>query len=69
MEVLQEVKKMLVLKVGHNGRVYIGTGVNQVIVTVIEVFGDSVHLGFSADKSIPINREKVHRALQREVTS
>lgn len=38
----------------------------EVTVTVIEVRGDSVRLGFTAPPNVAINRREVHDAIERE---
>jgi carbon storage regulator len=55
---------MLVLsrKVGES--VIVGQGFEKVKVTVLEVSGGKIRLGFEADASIPINREEVWKAKQ-----
>lgn len=39
---------------------------DEIRVTVIDVRGDKVRLGFTAPKSIPIHRREVYDAIQRE---
>jgi carbon storage regulator len=51
---------MLVLSRKRNERVHIG---NNVYVTVIEIRGDKVRLGFEAPDGIPIHRGEVAEAI------
>lgn len=39
---------------------------NRIRVTVVDIRGDKIRLGFEADPSIPINREEVQDAIDRE---
>jgi carbon storage regulator len=39
------------------------------IVTVVDIRGDKVRLGFSAPKEVPIQREEVFRAVHAETHS
>lgn len=57
---------MLVLSRKKDERVVIGTGPTTVTVKVVEVRGDKVRLGFEAAKEVPIDREEVYEAKQRE---
>ena len=54
---------MLVLSRKKNGRIFIG---DDIVVTVIVIRGDKVRLGITADKSVPVNREEVWLAIQKE---
>lgn len=54
---------MLVLSRKRDESCMIG---DEVEVTVIDVRGDKVRLGFTADKRIPIHRREVYDAIQRE---
>jgi carbon storage regulator len=56
---------MLVLtrKVGQ--RVYIG---NSFVVTVLDVRGDCIRLGFDCPAQTPVHREEVYRRIQEEQT-
>jgi carbon storage regulator len=54
---------MLVLSRKVGERIVIGP---NVFVTVIEVRGDRVKLGFVAPDEVPIHREEVHRRLVSE---
>lgn len=51
---------MLVLSRKKNASVVIN---NDVTVTVVEIRGDSVRLGFVAPREVPINRTEVHEKI------
>lgn len=51
---------MLVLKRKVDQTVVIGDGIR---VKVLEIRGGSVRLGFTADKTVPINREEVQQRI------
>ncbi len=51
---------MLVLNRKRGERVCIGDGV---VVTVLEVRGDRVKLGFAGPPEIPIHREEIHQRI------
>lgn len=55
--------RMLVLSAGERERVIIGK--KEVVITVVEIRPGRVRLGFEADTSIPIHREKVYDDIQR----
>lgn len=57
---------MLVLSRKKNEQVIIGTGPNQITVTLIEIRGDKVRLGFQAPEEIPVHRREVRDAIDRE---
>lgn len=49
-------------------QVVIGEGPDQVTLTVVEVRGDKVRLGFEAPKAVPIHRKEIaDRIAGREV--
>lgn len=39
---------------------------NDIVVTVIDVRGDKVRLGINAPQDVPIHRQEVYEAIQRE---
>ena len=41
----------------------------NIVVTIVEVRGDKVRLGFSADRSVEIHRQEVYEAIQNEKKS
>ena len=54
---------MLVLSRKIGERIVIG---NKIVVTVIEMQGDRVKLGFTAPHEVPIDREEVHSRRQAQ---
>lgn len=57
---------MLVLSRHRDESIVIGSGANAVIVTVIDIRGDKVRLGINANQDIPVHRQEVYDAIQRE---
>ena len=55
-----EVITMLVLSRKKNESVVVN---DEVTVTVVEIRGDKVRLGFIAPKEVPIHRQEVHDAI------
>ena len=53
---------MLVLQRKVNERIQIGT---DIFITVVEIRGDKVRLGFEAPRNVPIHRQEVADAIQR----
>lgn len=51
---------MLVLTRRTSQRIVIG---DDVVVTVLEIKGDTVRLGIDAPRSVTVHREEVHKAL------
>lgn len=54
---------MLVLSRKKNEAIVIG---GEVIITVVEVRGDKVRLGIQAPKEVPVHRQEVHEAIERQ---
>lgn len=54
---------MLVLKRKRGEQVDIGGGI---VVTVVEIRGDKVRLGFDAPKDVSVHRREVSEAIERE---
>jgi carbon storage regulator len=54
---------MLVLSRKRGEKVYIG---NDIVVSVAEIKGDRVQLGFDCPPQVPVHREEVHRRIRRE---
>ena len=52
---------MLVLTRKLGERVVIG---NDVVVTVVEIRGERVKLGFEGPPEVPIHREEIHRKIE-----
>lgn len=38
----------------------------EIIVEVVEIRGDKVRLGITADRDIPVHRREVHNAIEQE---
>ena len=57
---------MLVLSRKKNESIIIN---DNIIVTVVEIRGDKVRLGFDAPKDVPIHRREVYDAIQRAKVS
>lgn len=51
---------MLVLTRRSDQRIVIG---DDIVITVLEIKGDTVRLGIDAPRSVTVHREEVHRAL------
>ena len=56
---------MLILSRNKDESVIIGEGDSQVKVTIIDVRGDKVRIGFEAAREVPIHRTEVYNAIQR----
>jgi carbon storage regulator len=54
---------MLVLTRKLNEKIVIGDSIE---VMIVEIRPDRVRLGIAADKSVPVHREEVYRAIQAE---
>ncbi len=54
---------MLVLSRKKNESIVIN---NDIVVTVVEIRGDKVRLGIDAPHDIPVHRQEVYEAIQRE---
>ncbi len=54
---------MLVLSRHRDESIMIG---DNVVVTVVDIRGDKVRLGINAPKEIPVHRQEVYEAIQRE---
>lgn len=54
---------MLVLSRNKGEKIVIG---NNIVVTVVDVRGDRVRLGFTGPSEVPIHREEVFRRLEAE---
>lgn len=39
---------------------------NNIVITVVEIRGDKVRLGIDAPSEIPVHRQEVYEAIQRE---
>jgi len=54
---------MLVLSRHKNEKVMIG---KDIVITVVEIRGDKVRLGIEAPSDVPVHRQEVFEAIQRE---
>lgn len=54
---------MLVLSRQKDESIYIG---DDIILTVVDIRGDKVRLGIKAPSSVPVHREEVYLAIQKE---
>ena len=54
---------MLVLSRKKGEKIIIG---DNITITVVEIRGDKVRLGIEAPREVPVNRQEVHEAIQRE---
>ena len=54
---------MLVLSRKKNESIVIN---NDIVITVVEIRGDKVRLGIVAPKDVPVHRQEVYEAIQRE---
>lgn len=54
---------MLVLSRHRDETIMIG---DDIVVTVVDIRGDKVRLGISAPPNIPVHRQEVFEAIQRE---
>lgn len=55
---------MLVLSRTRDEKIMIG---DQIEVVVVEVRGDKVRLGIKAPREVPVHRQEVYEAIQREL--
>ena len=54
---------MLVLSRKRDERIVIG---GNIVITVVEVRGDKVRLGIEAPSDVPVHRQEVYDAIQRD---
>ena len=54
---------MLVLSRKKNERILIG---DDIVITVIEIRGDKVRLGFEAPDGTPVHRQEVYDAIKKQ---
>ena len=54
---------MLVLSRKRDERIVIG---DNIVITVVDIRGDKVRLGIQAPTEIPVHRQEVYEAIQRE---
>ena len=56
---------MLVLSRHRDESIMIG---DNIVVTIVDIRGDKVRLGIEAPSDIPVHRQEVYEAIQREKT-
>lgn len=54
---------MLVLSRKRNEKIIIG---DTIVITVVDIRGDNVRLGIEAPKEVPVHRQEIYEAIQRE---
>ncbi|NLX54090.1 MAG: carbon storage regulator CsrA [Planctomycetaceae bacterium] len=54
---------MLVLSRHRDESIMIG---DEIVVTIVDIRGDKVRLGINAPQDIPVHRQEVYEAIQRE---
>ena len=54
---------MLVLSRQRDESIIIG---DNIVITIVDIRGDKVRLGIQAPKEIPVHRQEVYEAIQRE---
>lgn len=54
---------MLVLSRHRDESIIIG---DNIVVTIVDIRGDKVRLGIEAPKEVPVHRQEVYEAIQRE---
>jgi carbon storage regulator len=54
---------MLVLSRHRDESIMIG---DNIVITIVDIRGDKVRLGIDAPQSIPVHRQEVYDAIQRE---
>ena len=54
---------MLVLSRQRDESIIIG---DNIVITIVDIRGDKVRLGIDAPKEIPVHRQEVYNAIQRE---
>ena len=54
---------MLVLSRQRDESISIG---DNIVITIVDIRGDKVRLGIEAPKEVPVHRQEVYEAIQRE---
>ena len=57
---------MLVLSRHRDESIMIG---DNIVITVVDIRGDKVRLGIAAPTEVPVHREEVYQAIQREMAT
>ncbi len=57
---------MLVLSRSVNEQIRIG---HDIVIMVVDIRGDKVRLGITAPNEVPVHREEIYQAIQREGAS
>jgi carbon storage regulator len=57
---------MLVLSRRRDEAIVIGEGAAQITVTLVDIRGDKCRLGIEAPMDVPVHRQEVYDAIQRE---
>ncbi len=65
MDLKEGKRPLLVLSRRQDERIIIG---DNIVITIVEIRGDTVRLGIEAPRDIPVHREEVYHAIQRTKT-
>ena len=57
---------MLVLSRHRDESIMIG---DDIVLTIVDIRGDKVRLGIQAPSSVPVHREEIYKAIQREASA
>jgi len=57
---------MLVLSRHRDESIMIG---DNIVITIVDIRGDKVRLGIQAPSSVPVHREEIYKAIQREASA
>ena len=57
---------MLVLSRNEGERIVVGEGENRVVICLVRLDGQRAKIGIEAPKNMPVHREEVYEAIQRE---
>jgi carbon storage regulator len=60
---IRKERPMLVLSRQRDESIMIG---DSIVVTIVDIRGDKVRLGISAPAEVPVHRQEVYEAIQRE---
>jgi len=59
---------MLVLTRRLHERIIIGEGVNKIVIELCDAIDGKARIGITADPSIPVNREEIHKRAENGET-